>query len=263
MSIAFDRAVAFYDQTRAMPEPRHRAMIESLVHETGMKRDSTVLEIGIGTGRIALSVAEHFEQLYGIDLSLEMMGVLRRKLANTAVTVELAQANALFLPFPTGAFDVVYAVHVYHLVAGWQDALLDARRVLKPGGRLVVSFHKRDPQSPNSRLRKKMHELAHALGIDTRRPGAQSESEIYDVIAQWDTLPRIVVCSTWRDKEIPAKILEELDRQIYSETWMIPREAMDHITPQLRVWAEETFGSLSTPIETAYETRWLVATKPK
>lgn len=261
MSIVFDRAVEYYDQTRAMPPERHRAMIDALVRETGLNENSRVLEVGIGTGRIGMSVAEHIHRLFGIDLSLEMMGVLRRKLADTNLNIRIAQADAGELPFAEETFDVAYAVHVYHLVAGWQDAMRDARRVIKRGGYFVVSFHKRPDDSPTARIREQLHVLVNARGINTKRPGTHSEEEILGEIQAWGDEPRIVVCSAWTEPEIPEKILEETNRQIFSETWAIPRAVMDEAMPRVRAWANEIFGDLDKPINVASETRWLIVQK--
>lgn len=261
MSIVFDRAVEYYDQTRAMPPERHRALIDALVRETNINENSRVLEIGIGTGRIGMSVAEHVRRLFGIDLSLEMMGVLRRKLADTNLNIDIAQADAGKLPFADETFDVAYAVHVYHLVAGWQSAMRDARRIIKRGGYFVVSFHKREDDSPTARIRTQLRELAEARGVETKRPGSHSEEEILGEIRAWGDEPRIVVCSAWTEPEVPEKILEELDRQIFSETWVIPRAVMDAAMPRVREWAQETYGDLSKPIECGYETRWLITQK--
>lgn len=262
MSIVFDRAVEYYDQTRGLPAAGHTALIETLVREAGIHESSRVLEIGVGTGRVAISVAEHVQRMFGIDLSVEMMSKLRLKLANTHLQIDIAQANALRLPFASETFDAAYAVHVYHLVANWTSALWDAQRVLKRGGRLIVSFHKRDENSPNMVLRQKMRELAKEYGVDTRRPGAQSEEEIYNEIIKWDASPRIVEFNVWQDDENVAEILEELDKQIFSETWMIPRAVMDKIMPRLREWAKANYGDPAPLIRAAYESRWLVATKP-
>jgi ubiquinone/menaquinone biosynthesis C-methylase UbiE len=261
MSIVFDRAIEYYDKTRALPEDRHNALINALITETRVQPNDTVLEIGIGTGRIALSVAEHVQRLYGIDLSQEMMGALRRKITSAHAPIDLAQADAVFLPFPNATFDLVYAVHVYHLVNQWRAGIAEAWRVVKPGGHFVVSFHKREADSPNSRLRRQMHVFAKELGVDTRRPGSQSEEETLEEMSKWDPNPKVVEATVWEETEIPAKILEELDRQIYSETWAIPRDKMDLITPRLREWAAETFGDTAEPIPTKAWERWLVASK--
>lgn len=261
MSIVFDRAADYYDQTRALPEWRHDAMIDALVRETALTQASRVLEIGIGTGRIGISVAEHVRRLFGVDLSVEMMNKLRLKLANTNLAIDIAQANARDLPFVGSTFDVVYAVHVYHLVENWRGAIGDAFRVLRPGGKFVVSFHKRDESSPNVLLRRRMRELAQEYGIDTRRPGVQSEGETFAEIVKWDASPRVVETSVWQETEKVSEILEELDRQIFSETWTIPREVMDKLMPRLREWAKQKYGDPAPPIPAQCESRWLIATK--
>ncbi len=263
MSIVFDRAVEFYDQTRAMPPERHRAFIDGLARETDMRETSRVLEIGVGTGRIGISVAERVRHLFGIDLSVTMMGKLRLKLAATNLQIDLTQANARHLPFAAETFDVVYAVHVYHLVADWQNALRDAQRVLKRGGKFAVSFHKRDENSLNQQLRRRMRELAAEYGVDTRRPGSQSEDEIYAAMTKWNAQPRIVTTSAWQENENIADILDEIDKQTFSETWMIPRATLDQIMPRLRAWARDKFGDPAPPLPAQYAAQWLIATKPE
>jgi hypothetical protein len=106
-----------------------------------------------------------------------------------------------------------------------------------------------------------MRALAQQYGVDTRRPGSQSEEELYAEIQKWGSPPRIVEVSAWREAEVPEDILKELDRQIFSETWMIPRPVMDRLMPRLREWAVETFGDLHKPVEAAYATRWMIAIK--
>jgi ubiquinone/menaquinone biosynthesis C-methylase UbiE len=261
MSIVFDRAVEYYDQTRSLSVEQQRVLIESLLRYAGVNHDSRVLEIGVGTGRIALDIAKSVRRLSGVDLSWEMMGVLRRKLVESDVAIDLAQANALYLPFSEGTFDVAYAVHVYHLVQHWQAALRDARRVLKEGGRFVVSFHKRNTHTPNVLMRKEMHRLAREYGVETKRPGAESEDEIYQEVLNWDPELQIIKVAEWDEVETPGEILTNLDNQLYSETWMIPRDVMDALMPRLREWTIENYGDLSQSVPVEYETRWLVAQK--
>lgn len=78
---------------------------------------------------------------------------------------------------------------------------------------------------------------------------------------KWDPSPKIIVSSAWDDVEVPQTILDELDKQIFSETWMIPREVMDKTMPRVREWAEQEYGDLTKPIAMSYESRWLVAQK--
>jgi SAM-dependent methyltransferase len=262
MSIVFDRAVDYYDQTRALPPEIADLPIEALIRETNLQTGARVLEIGIGTGRIALPLATRIGHLNGVDLSLQMMGVLRAKIALTPLPIDLAKADALHLPFPGECFDLIYAVHVLHLVNGWRGAVSEARRALISKGHFVASWHRRVPDSPNVLLRQELHRLAETRGVNTKRPGAQSEAEILGELENWRGELRVVNVADWTESCTPAQIVEELDRQIYSETWMIPRPVMDDAIPRLREWAVEKFGSLDREIGSPYNFRWLVVRKP-
>jgi ubiquinone/menaquinone biosynthesis C-methylase UbiE len=139
-SITFDRAADYYDQTRGYPPGVEKGVASIIAQAGNLKADSRVLEIGIGTGRIALPVAPLVGSYYGIDLSRPMMNRLRAKQYSEAIFV--AEGDATQLPFPTGTFDAVVAVHVFHLIPNWRDALAEVRRVLRPGGMLVHCWSK-------------------------------------------------------------------------------------------------------------------------
>jgi ubiquinone/menaquinone biosynthesis C-methylase UbiE len=262
MSIAFDRAVSYYDETRALPEAIASLPIEALVRETGLRPDARVLEIGIGTGRIAIPLTANVARVTGVDLSLKMMARLEAKIAKTTIRLDLARADAIRLPFPDSIFDLAYGVHVLHLVSGWREAVSDARRVIKPGGYFVASWHRRRPDSPDTILRKELRRLAKTRAVETRRPGAQSESEILQELETWHGELSLVDVADWTEPSTPGEIIEELDRQIYSETWMISRPVMDELIPKLRDWAEAQFGSLESEVISHYNFRWLIARKP-
>ena len=111
-SLAFDQAVSYYDQTRTDPAWVMDAVAESITREAHLTPASNALEIGIGTGRIALPLLQRGLPVFGIDLSLAMMGELQKKIAGRSARVAFAQADANALPFPDATFDGAYAVHV-------------------------------------------------------------------------------------------------------------------------------------------------------
>lgn len=103
----------------------------------------SVLDIGCGTGTLAIAAKRRVGTsavVHGIDASPEMIARARRKAtrAGTPVAFEIALAQSL--PFPDGQFDVVLStVMLHHLPrAARPEAILEARRVLKPGGRLLA-----------------------------------------------------------------------------------------------------------------------------
>jgi ubiquinone/menaquinone biosynthesis C-methylase UbiE len=67
-SVAFDRAAHFYDDTRGFPAGEDRAVAALISQAGGLTATSRILEIGIGTGRIALPLASHVGAIYGVDI---------------------------------------------------------------------------------------------------------------------------------------------------------------------------------------------------
>jgi ubiquinone/menaquinone biosynthesis C-methylase UbiE len=94
-----------------------------------------VLDVGCGTGRFALALAERGARVWGVDPSDEMLAQAR---GNTGGKVALKRARAEALPFKGGWFDRVLFRLVVHLVDR-PRAFEEAARVLAPRGRIVVA----------------------------------------------------------------------------------------------------------------------------
>lgn len=133
--IVFDRAADYYDATRGFPQGEEAAIAALIAQVGNLDNSNRLLEVGIGTGRIALPLATHVGRLCGVDLSRTMMGRLQMKAG--AAAIRLSEANALRLPFRRAAFDAVVLVHVLHLIADWQGVLGEIARVLTPEGLLL------------------------------------------------------------------------------------------------------------------------------
>ena len=135
--ISFDRVSNLYDVTRAMPPDMEKAVMKALIECSGVEHFNRVLELGVGTGRIAGPISEMVPTLYfGIDVSLKMMEKISEKQHDRVI---LACGDVCELPFKPHSFDVVLAVHVFHLVREWRQALREAIRVLAPGGVIIIA----------------------------------------------------------------------------------------------------------------------------
>jgi arsenite methyltransferase len=108
----------------------------------GLEPGQDVLDIGSGPGFLACEMAEAVGpggSVRGIDSSDAMLSVARQRRPTTgSAPVEFGPGQATELPFPDGAFDVVTSTQVYEYVHDVPAALAEARRVLRPGGRLLV-----------------------------------------------------------------------------------------------------------------------------
>ena len=103
-----------------------------------------VLELGVGTGA---NLRHHppGAEVTGIDLSPGMLALARARAARLGKAISLLEMDAQALSFPDATFDTVAATYVFCSVPEPVRGLGEARRVLKPGGRLVFLEHVRLP----------------------------------------------------------------------------------------------------------------------
>ena len=102
-----------------------------------LQQGERVLDIGSGPGFLAAEMAAEVGpggRVHGIDPSESMLAGARRR----GAPVEYGTGDALALPFPDEHFDVAVSTQVYEYVEDIAAALAEARRVLRPGGRLLV-----------------------------------------------------------------------------------------------------------------------------
>ena len=134
MADSFDRVAARYDATRAIPAAAEAAIAAGIARAVSSTPQTRLLEIGVGTGRIALPLARQGHRCIGIDRSAPMLVAAQRKGRAGSGRLLLARADATALPFATASVDVALIVHVFHLIPAWPRALHEAPYVRRPGG---------------------------------------------------------------------------------------------------------------------------------
>ena len=122
---------------------RERAFRQRLVELARLAPGETVLDVGCGTGTLAIAAKERVGpsgSVHGIDASPEMIEQATRKAARAGADVRFQTAVVEALPFPDGSFDAVLStLMLHHLPRGLREQCLqEIRRVLKPGGGLLV-----------------------------------------------------------------------------------------------------------------------------
>ncbi len=106
-------------------------------------KSARVLDVEAGLGALTLLVARHAAEVVAVDVSDAIIKALRARVAVAKLSnVEARAADPTALPFPERSFDAGYFLSV--LAAPPDEAIVELRRVLKPGAPVVVAGSDRD-----------------------------------------------------------------------------------------------------------------------
>lgn len=239
-SVVFDRAADCYDATRGFPPGVEERVAALFAEAGGLGSASRVLEVGVGTGRIAVPVAPRVGRYAGVDLSAPMLARLAGKRAG--LPIDLVRANAERLPFADGSFDAVVAVHVFHLIPDWRAVLAEAARVLAPQGLLL---HGADDQSRNP-LRRWRDRLA-KRGSAPEVGVARARLESFPEDEGWTPAGTHRIAFTRRTR--PREMVDLVASRAWSSTWRMNDAELAHAVATLRADLLAAFGDLDRDVD--------------
>lgn len=144
LSEATERQRQVWDK-RARMYDRSMGLMEKLLFGDGRawvcsQASGDVLEIAVGTGRNFPFYPDGV-RLTGIELSQEMLTLARRRAADLALEIVLLQGDAQALAFPDASFDTVVCTLSLCSIPDDQKAVVEMKRVLRPGGKLILLDH--------------------------------------------------------------------------------------------------------------------------
>jgi SAM-dependent methyltransferase len=249
-SIRFDAAADHYDKTRAVSDETMDRTITLLSSE--LRNRGRALEVGVGTGLLALRLHEAGIPVSGLDLSAPMLAKLVQK-AGGASPFPLVRGDATTMPFADRAFGAVYLRWVLHLIPDWRAALAEMARVVRPGGVLVVSLGAFDEVGRAVRAR-----FSEITGLSTDPVGLMwGDHDALDAELEGLGLRLRVLPAIPEEEEEPlGSFLDAIEEGRWSWTWHVPEHARVDAVRELRPWAEERFGPLDRVERYSVETVW-------
>jgi SAM-dependent methyltransferase len=250
-SVSFGRAAAYYDETRGLSREGMRQTIELLDRECAGR--GRILEIGVGTGQIAVPLYAEGIDVVGVDLARPMLDRLVEK-SGEGRRVPLVEGDATRLPFANAAFGAAYLRWVLHLVPAWPAAMEELARVVRPRGVIVASLGTLG-DGPRREIYERFVQVA-----------AMSKAPVGLGWGDWDTLDQAMTQLGARarplspyldtDRNGPGAYMDALEQNLHSWTWSMPEDLRLRAAAEVRAWAEARFGPLDQLPPHRYEVAW-------
>jgi ubiquinone/menaquinone biosynthesis C-methylase UbiE len=245
---SFDRVAHLYDETRGVRPEVERDIadgIAALVRE--VRPEPHLLEVGIGTGRIAVPLVERGVNVTGIDISAKMLAILRDKRAD----IDVMFAEASRLPLRDGCFDASLFVHILHLVPDPEATIRATMAAVRRGGVMIEAGDDKDAS-----LASQAHGIVDATveelsGVELAgwKPHEQATALFHEVVASVGARVETKTLARWTSPMTGQRFLERLKRRDYSGSWKIPDGIMPQLLERVTPRVAELFGGLDNVIE--------------
>jgi SAM-dependent methyltransferase len=234
----FDRDADLYDRAR----PGHPPRIFDDLAAAGAPPPASVLEIGPGTGKATVSLAERGHRITAVELGPALDGVARRNLA-AFPRVEVVTAVFEEWPLPAEPFDVVFAATSFH----WIDPAVRMARsaeALRPGGLLAtVSTHHVAGGTDEffARVQRHYERWDPSAEPGFRQPrAADVPTDDAEVLASAQFEPPVFHRYEWDAVYATAEYLDLL--RTYSSTASLPAAARDPLLEAIGRLIDDEFG---------------------
>ena len=257
MSVSFDRAADYYDRTRAVPDAVMAQLVPLLVEQVGT--GELCLEIGIGTGRIALPLVDAGVRIVGVDISSGMLHKLAAK--RHSPWPQVAVGDATRLPFRNATFGSAIASHVLHLIPQWREAVAEVARVVRPGGVFIAS---RGGANRPQWLQDVTGRFFREAGDPPWPPGASTIEEVDEQMRQLGVVPRSLPDLGLETSVSVEEAIANLEAGYWAACWSIDPGVRATAAARTREWARHEFGDLDASRHTAWESStWHVYDLPE
>lgn len=211
---------------------------------------STIVDIGCGTGLVALEAAKaaaRTSQIFGLDLSDGMLKIAAQKARNAGLneTVSFHKGDAENLDWADNSVDGYVSLHAYRHFPHPDVAAKEAFRVLQPGGRAVVAIGSAPKLASLAGFKRAFYRLSQA-GRAAMGRECVATTHLVDLVAQHVKSVTVVETAEWSENNEPARSLLEYFEQAGFSNLRLDWSGAEFIIPDVNdFWVLQT--TLSTP----------------
>ncbi len=211
-NLSFDRIAQDYDETRGGLRRGWR-FAETIANHLTV--DDVVVEVGVGTGLVALPLVELGHRVIGFDISQAML-----HLAAERVPGVVGLGDTSCLPIRTDSVDAIVAVWALHVVADRRAMATELARVLRPGGTLLTVSP--TPDVDGDDIHDATAGLSPGLGIS---PGVDRSDELAPFLAPFGfTFVSDEVTDEFQLEQTPNERADQYEARVFSMLWDVDSE---------------------------------------
>src|SRR3954451_11621408 len=234
----YDLAAPSFERHRALPDGVPEA-IRALVLEAVDAASPRLLDLGAGTGRIGVPFIAARDDYVGVDLSFGMLSEFKRRAGSSARAPRLVQADGERLPFRDATFDAIMLIQVFGGLRGWRRVLVEARRVLRGAGVLVLGRTVAPPEGLDARMKAHLALLLEEIGAPADRINTRQDAQGW---LEHEGRGTRLVAAAWTAKRTPRAFIER--HGTGARFSALPQPVKEEAMRRLAAWVATAFGSL-------------------
>ncbi len=168
----------------------------------------------------------------------------------------LARGDITALPFREQSFDGAMAIHVLHLVEDWAGVLEQVKRLVRPGGTLLLGRDWVDPESFSGMIRNFFRQTVVEVGTKMMPPGASAAAPPSGGAAIVKTLMTMgampvgqgeSIGAEWQTELTPRQVLDGIRSRDDAESWVLPDDVLTETMRRLDAFALKHWPDLDNP----------------
>lgn len=230
----YDVVAPRFDSLRAFPAGVPEA-IRAAVLRAAEGPHPCILDLGCGSGRIGAPFVAANDDYVGADLSWGMLRAFGER-----ASARLVQADGQQLPFRAAAFDAVLLIQVFGGLQGWRQFIAEARRVLRPGGALILGRTSMPADGIDARMKQRLAAILRALGVERDR--ANPRDDVVHALQADARRHERASAASWNARRTPRGFIERHGGGARFSA--LPAQIKAQALRDLGAWAAATFGSL-------------------
>jgi len=238
LPLRFDTQADGFDRRAGLPAVAARLVAEAV---GGLAAgDGVLVDVGAGTGEIGTDLSQTSRRYAGLDLSLPMLAVFRRKARQAALLN--ADADHAW-PLADASAAIVFLSRAAHLLEPGH-LVEEILRVTRPGGVAVFGSVRREAGSLRQALRRRMRELLREHGVEGRSGRRSRQALVEALVQRGGERLEVGVAASWAVAERAADSLAAWHAKDGLAGHALDDTIRHDVLTRLEAWARERYGDL-------------------